>query len=142
MFQEHKIISECESGGYMYAHTKPLHPKANENGLYPSHRIIMENFLERYLDGNEVVHHVNGNKKDNTLSNLKVLDNAQHTCMHWEDKREENIQCICSFCGKHFELKPCVYRLRANRNKSKNIFCSRSYGTKFQFFKAGKIGDK
>ena len=142
MFQEHKIISECKSGGYMYAHTKPLHPKANGKGLYPSHRIIMENYLKRYLDENEVVHHVNGNKIDNTLSNLKVLENDQHTAMHRKDKREENIQCICSLCGTHFELKPVVYRLRTNRNKSKNIFCSRSCGTKFQFHKVGSIGDR
>ena len=35
----------------------------------------MEQFLGRYLDKNEVVHHINGNVKDNRIENLELFNN-------------------------------------------------------------------
>jgi hypothetical protein len=133
MFQEHKIIAEYLSGGYMYARTAPLHPKASSIGLYASHRIIAENSLGRYLDSNEYVHHKNRDKKDNTLSNLEVLDVSEHARLHSIERQVKNIECSCKYCGKYFELAPYVFRLRKNRNKEGEIFCSRSCDAKYQF---------
>jgi hypothetical protein len=132
VFTVHRIISECESGGYMYAHTFPLHPKANSKGLYPSHRIIVETSLGRYLDKSENVHHRNGNKKDNTLANLEVLTVNEHIRLHGIDRQVENVRCICDHCGKNFEIPPATYRLRVRRNKLGKLFCSLSCGTKYQ----------
>ncbi len=132
MFVVHKIISECESGGYLYARTSPLHPKANSEGLYPSHRIIVENNLGRYLDKKENVHHKNENKKDNTLANLEVLLVDDHVRLHCKDRQVQNIKCQCNYCGDNFELSPTTYRLRTRRNKTGKIFCSRSCGSKYQ----------
>ena|SRR3990167_1130787 len=42
------------------------------------HRVIMESFLKRKLDSNEHVHHKNGIKTDNKLSNLQVFLNTEH----------------------------------------------------------------
>ena len=132
MFREHRIVSECESGGYVYARTDPPHPKANSKGLYLSHRIIVENNLGRYLEKSEIVHHRNGNKKDNSFSNLGVMHNSVHTSLHWEGRRIQDIKCVCKFCGKTFELEPWAYRLRTNRNKEGRLFCSQSCGAKYQ----------
>ena len=46
------------------------------------HRIIMENYLGRKLDRNEVVHHVNENKKDNRIENLEVMTLSNHSRKH------------------------------------------------------------
>jgi hypothetical protein len=43
------------------------------------HRWIMQNYLKRILKRNEIVHHKNGNKKDNRLSNLEVQTLSEHS---------------------------------------------------------------
>lgn len=46
------------------------------------HCIIAEAMLGRPLMMDEVVHHVDGNKKNNTPSNLMVLTNSEHVRVH------------------------------------------------------------
>lgn len=59
-------------GDYNYAVVSE-HPKRTKNNYVLEHRVVMENHLGRLLNENEVVHHINGNKKDNRIENLKLL---------------------------------------------------------------------
>lgn len=61
-----------------------------ENEL--EHRYIAKNTLGRKLKINEVVHHINGNKTDNGLRNLCVMDAEKHELFHaWLDwKKKKN----------------------------------------------------
>ena len=52
------------------------------NGYIFEHRYIMERQIDRYLNKNEVVHHVNGDKTDNRIENLKLMTNSEHTIFH------------------------------------------------------------
>lgn len=120
-----KITSICKGGGYKYCRTEPKHPKANSKGLYPLHRVLMENKLGRLLRDDEDVHHKDEDKSNDVIGNLELKDHADHARHH---KPELPMQKFICECGKGFEVKGHIARLRIKRSKSGKIHCSRSCG--------------
>jgi len=54
-----------------------------EDGWIQEHRKIVEDFLKRKLTSKEVVHHINSNRKDNSLNNLMIFKNQkEHSSFH------------------------------------------------------------
>ena len=47
------------------------------------HQYIMEQHLGRKLEEGEEVHHINGNKSDNRLENLYLVDKKNHSRVHF-----------------------------------------------------------
>lgn len=64
--------------GYRFLRV-PQHPNATRHGYVAEHRLVMEKKLGRYLGKKEVVHHLDGNKLNNSPGNLQVfVSNAKH----------------------------------------------------------------
>ena len=72
------------ANGYIYAYA-PDHPEANCRGYVMEHRLVMEEHLGRFLKLKENVHHKNGIRDDNTISNLELWTKHQPTGSRVED---------------------------------------------------------
>lgn len=80
----------------------PNHPNARSgSGVVYLHRIIMENYLNRYLDKNEIVHHKDENRSNNNIENLELTTNSEH-CKHHHPRILPLIK-ICEICGEEFK---------------------------------------
>jgi len=59
------------------------HPFSNADRCVFEHRLVMENYLDRFLTREEVVHHINDKKDDNRIENLMLFpNNAGHKAYH------------------------------------------------------------
>lgn len=80
---------QWKSSDYVHTHF-PSHPCADHHGTVPEHRLVMEKYLGRYLEEEEVVHHRDSNPGNNELSNLKLFaTHADHMAYHSQN-RERN----------------------------------------------------
>lgn len=68
----------------------PDHPKSDKRGFILEHDLIMECNIGRWLDKDEVVHHINQIRDDNRIENLKLMTRKEHSQYHRLLKLERN----------------------------------------------------
>lgn len=72
---------EIDRDGYIRAYA-PRHPWPRRNGYVLEHVMVMELSIGRRIRASECVHHKDGNRQNNDLSNLELLNRGQHSRMH------------------------------------------------------------
>lgn len=109
--------------GYMYSYS-PTHELANSVGKVYEHVYVMVNHIGRKLLPTECVHHIDRNRANNSMSNLLLLTNIEHSQLHWIEKfylregaiktkqdlydhihllKENLVEKHCPVCGALFE---------------------------------------
>jgi len=103
------------------------HPMAHKNGLILEHRLVMSKHLKRMLRKSEIVHHKNGNPKDNRIENLELFTRSSHAKLHGKEKTRSFIDLVCNNCRKQFsrEARFVNFKLANGQN---NFYCSRQCG--------------
>lgn len=127
-----RILSVCKGGGYRYCRTEPPHPHRNAKGLYPLHRVVLENKLGRLLKrwGKEIAHHEDENKTNDSPENIVLKTTEDHSRKHMlAIKAVADVRCECPVCETVFFVKPHLFRSRRKRNKTGEVYCSRKCGT-------------
>ena len=89
--------------GYVYS-TGVDHPNASSNGKIYEHVYVMSSFIGRALRKDECVHHIDRDRANNSLSNLKLMTIKEHAILHaLEDRNAFSVSSVCKACGNSFE---------------------------------------
>ncbi len=77
-----------DKDGYLRKHS-PDHPSSTARGYVLLHRLVMEESLDRYLSGVEVVHHIDHDRTNNAPENLQLFpDQTAHRRHHAKLQRQ------------------------------------------------------
>lgn len=79
--------------GYILAYA-PEHPRAHKDGYVMMHTIIAERASGRYLNDDEVVHHINHRRDDNRPENLVIMTKQQHLELHLNERKSKRGNAI------------------------------------------------
>ncbi|NCE63697.1 hypothetical protein D1159_03665 [Pseudoflavonifractor sp. 524-17] len=75
----------------------PEHPRADSSGYVMEHIVVWENATRIPVPNNCCVHHLNGDKSDNRIENLCLMDSIAHTKFHHiGSKRSEKTKLVLS----------------------------------------------
>lgn len=97
------------------------------------YRVIAERMIGRPLKQNEIVHHKDGNRRNNAESNLEVMDKIKHAELHAHEIGLQMAEIQCPACGKAFVRR--AAETIANPKRAKVSTCSRKCFAVYSFSK-------
>lgn len=85
------VRTRCEvwrdgKGRFVKTNGNQKYKRKQRNGRYTSeHVLIWEDYHKKRVPKGYVIHHINENKKDNRIENLKAMLHSEHTKMHFAE---------------------------------------------------------
>ncbi len=82
-------ITEILHGGRIYVRldeSSPYYQMVNKGEFVAESRLVMAKHLQRCLTKEEVIHHCNGNTRDNSITNLERTTKSNHTLYHTKER--------------------------------------------------------
>ena len=125
-----KILSVCKGGGYRYCRTDPPHPNANAMGLYPLHRVIVENREGRLLGYDDVVHHIDEDTSNDAIENLGLMTRSEHAIHHAADRPVTMVSLRCPVCLSGFTKVASAAKKEMRLRVDGLLCCSRRCGVR------------
>jgi hypothetical protein len=96
-------LFRIQSHGYLLIYA-PEHPFSHKSsGYIREHRLVWEKHHKAMLLPWAILHHLNGDKKDNRIENLEVTNHWKHPSRHKKDM--SNRRCLDCGKGKTFITK-------------------------------------
>jgi hypothetical protein len=77
--------------GYVFVYA-PTHPKSRKEGYVKRATLVAEQSIGRFLGPDELVHHINGVKTDDTPDNLQVMSRSDHMRDHTTGSRNHQVK--------------------------------------------------
>lgn len=73
----------------------PGHPQPSYCGTHVyEYRLVAEATLGRFLDADEIVHHINGDPADNSPENLEVMTQSEHIKRHLPEMNKRRLEVL------------------------------------------------
>lgn len=111
------INKKLHSDGYIWLYDTETKSQILE------HRYVMEHHLNRKLKSDEVVHHKDRNKINNSIDNLELLTNDEHSKKHQLERGRKYVKLTCPQCKKEFDI-PKTQSYLSKHNKYNCTCCS------------------
>jgi len=77
--------------------------KKYRNKYCYEHILVYWEYYKILPKDNEIIHHIDGNKHNNDISNLKLMSKLEHDILHKNKRGIKFVMLKCTGCGKIFE---------------------------------------
>ncbi len=120
-----------KNGPYILVIAPEEYPGKKYRGRYIyEHHLVWWNNTGKTIEEDEVVHHKNEDKHDNSFGNLEKIPESEHKSIHAMEPAM--MTCQCGWCEEDFTGRARELKQRLKKTQSGRIFCGRSCQVKFQ----------
>jgi hypothetical protein len=82
---------------------RPDYPRSNGQGYTFRYHIVWWMSTGEVVPRDLILHHINGNKLDDSIGNLQLMPQKDHVRLHLT---KPEVKISCQWCNKEFRIRP------------------------------------